>query len=283
MSLNLLKSLLLRALIGGTFCGTSCLWADGVALLSSSANTSTMDKNPSWWQKLAVPNVAEEASKDPNSSAELQTIRTSTPPLAAPVQVESKSPLEKRPIMPKTAFPNWGLMLKMGLHKPSTSGWDSHYEDNSIFQLGLGASYRLINGFHLKGEVEQWSAQGKGTLNTGGLGSDIEYKMRPYRLGLFYEYARSPLTMVRPFVGSGYSYAQYQQDISDASTIKGHATGYYYEGGLLFNFYKWNPGNEPSSKSKHIFWLLGVQKNSIEVSETEIGGLSYNLGLQWRF
>ena len=280
MSIHVRKILCIGGLVVVANSESACLWADDVDKLSSSKNSSEVDKNPWWWQKLVVPKVDEKTSKDAHSS---EVLGATHAPLATPVHKESGIAQAKQAIKPSHEFPNWGLMLKMGLHKPSTSGWDSHYEDNSVFQFGLGASYRLVNGFHLKGEVEQWSAQGKGTLNTGGLGSDIEYEMRPYRLGIFYEYAHTPIAMVRPFLGSGYSYAQYQQNISDGSTIKGHATGYYYEGGLLFNFYKWNSGDEFNTKSKNFFWLLGVQKNSIEASGVDIGGLSYNLGLHWRF
>ena len=202
MKFNMNRNFIFHGLISWSILGASCLWADGTESVTNSGNTYVAEKSPSWWRTLAVPKVTDGAETN-GSNVNLGTLATGdqfqASALELRVQKDSKFVTELSNKVAAEKFPNWGLMLKTGLFKPSTSDWDSHYEDHSVFQYGVGASYRIWNGIHLKTEVEQWNVKGKGTLNTGGLGSELKYQVRPYRLGLSYEYARSSLSMVRPF------------------------------------------------------------------------------------
>ena len=107
----------------------------------------------------------------------------------------------------------------------------------------------------------------------------------PHLLGLNYEFCASPVSIVRPYIGGGYCYATYKQEVSDGRTIKGHQSGSYAELGLAFNFFKLDPGQKNNPNDTGFFWLLEVERLWLKSKEAgeDIGGLNYSLGLQLRF
>jgi hypothetical protein len=270
----------------------TALWLASAALTQAEELAEAPVAPSPWWSKAKdstqpLPTSNSMSSPSAHDSTELHSTQPVPPESSDIKPMSSESHVMKfvSSTPPKEREDHWAIHFKFGLNKPDLSDWSQYYGSSSMNSYQLGAQYFIKHGWSLRTTISQMTAEGYGTLPSTGLrGADIEYTFQPVQLGVVYEFFNSSKRAVKPFLSLGYTYATYEQKISSQPDIKGHVDGTYFGGGLTFNLFPFDKGtaSKKGGNYENIYWILEVEK-SILKSNVDLGGLSYQLGLQLRF
>jgi hypothetical protein len=184
-----------------------------------------------------------------------------------------------------TAPPRWSFEFKGGRFRPSLADWEKYYGSGSMTQLDMALGYMPIRALQLGGEVGYSHDTGQGTLpSTGTLGGEVRYTQLPLHLYLTLRGVFSERQWLIPYVGGGWTYLYYKQEVVNQEESRGHADGWNARAGLQLLLNALDRDAAISIKQDYgidySYFTLEVQKYNAEVDGIDLGGESYLFGLR---
>ena len=131
--------------------------------------------------------------------------------------------------------PHWSLELKGGLFYPAIGNWKQFYGDDSIPQYGLAFSYKILRMLEFGIEGDYIRDNGQGFAPTHGtVAGNVTYQLYPVNVFVLIRGVINENQWFVPYVGGGYTYMYYREQIQYQSTISGHTDGIHGRAGLQF-------------------------------------------------
>jgi hypothetical protein len=184
--------------------------------------------------------------------------------------------------------PRWSFEFKGGRFQPALSDWDRYYGSDAMRQYVAALGYMPLRALQLAGELGYSHDHGQGTLPTSGaLGGEVNYTLMPVHV---YALVRGVFTKGQwlvPYVGGGWTYLYYDQEVVNQQESKGHADGWNARAGLQLLLNPLDPNSAEDIRHslgvQYTYLTLEVQKFSAKVDGTDLGGKSYLLGLRLEY
>jgi hypothetical protein len=131
--------------------------------------------------------------------------------------------------------PHWSLELKGGLFYPAIKSWKQYYGDDKIGQYGLAFSYKILRMLELGIEGSYIKDDGQGFAPSHGTtAGSVTYELIPVNVFVLFRGIVNENQWVVPYVGGGYTYMYYREQIQFQNTVSGHSDGYHGRAGLQF-------------------------------------------------
>ena len=183
--------------------------------------------------------------------------------------------------------PRWSFEFKTGRYKPTLPDWDRFYGSDAMHQYVVALGYMPLRMLQLGSEVAYSHDNGQGTLpSSGALGGEVNYTLTPVHVYLILRAAFTKGQWLIPYVGGGWTYLYYDQEVVNQQESKGHADGWNARAGLQLLLNPLDPSAAQDIKGlgvQYTYLTLEAQKFSAKVDGTDLGGKSYLLGLRLEY
>jgi len=184
--------------------------------------------------------------------------------------------------------PRWSFEFKGDRFQPTLPDWDQYYGSDTMHQFVAALGYMPLRVLQVGGEVGYSHDHGQGTLpSSGASGGEVNYTLMPVHV---YVQARGAFTegqWLIPYVGGGWTYLYYDQEVVNQQESQGHANGWNARAGLQLLLNPLDPNSAKDFRDslgiRYTYLTLEVQKFSAKVDGIDLGGKSYLLGLRLEY
>jgi len=190
--------------------------------------------------------------------------------------------------------PRWSVTAAGGVFFPAEKNWSDSYDSNHLWDVKLGAGVRLFRQLEFGVDGGYRKATGKisktdnGTPLTPSLTQTLT--VAPVQAYALLNLCFTDNQWVVPYVAGGYSRYYFRHEIEHGETTKGHQDGYHARGGLkiLLDVVDDYFADRASQHwgIRNTYLTLEAQYAKVDdrgSSDTDLGGMSYSLGLAVEF
>lgn len=182
------------------------------------------------------------------------------------------------------ASPKWTLEGGAGLFYPEDDAWSTHYGNDKMLEGGISFARRFLSVIDAGFSVSYSQDIGKASLSsTGEQVGKVTYEKAPVDVYLLFRARFSENQWVVPYIGGGYTHLLYRQTIEGQGRTQGSSGGEHVRAGLQILL---DPFERDSSRSMFVnygvinsYFFLEGKQTTIDINNSELGGISYRVGV----
>lgn len=184
--------------------------------------------------------------------------------------------------------PHWSFEVKGGVLYPAIDNFKQFYGHDYTGRYGLAFSYKLLRMLEIGAEGSYVNEEGEGFAPLhGAAAGSVKYELFPVNVFVLFRGVFNENQWVVPYVGGGYSYIYYREEIQAQPTVSGHAHGFHGRAGLQFLL----DGLDRNAASSfyrdvgvyHTYLFGEAQYTRAMAHSTNLGGWTYWGGLLFEF
>ena len=130
------------------------------------------------------------------------------------------------------AFPRWSFGIKGGYFYPDIEGWEDQSDKDGAYVGGIEVGFKFLRQLELNANINYSEARGNAVTTSGRRSEDrTTFHTIPIYISLLYRFIFDEDQLVVPYLGGGYTYTFYWNQLND-SNMSGDRMGFHGRCGL---------------------------------------------------